>query len=391
MPKITLSRAQTHAPHVSGEPRRPPKKPDARRRARALSSGRQRAAGRLTARTFAPHPGWRHFIQPGWRVIEDQREALQLVDELVDAEDWRADKRQAWTAVLHSLVHHMDWRSGLVTAVTLERLGQAGSRARRTVSRVLTWARSVGLLVVVEKGASAQFLQAAHGRTPTYVMVTARPARPTHTPPNATPQVRPLVDESGALPHSQVDQKPSKRQGPRNSPQWPLFGIPTSPAERTAATRCFLQRLGLDRGGVSRLPLWRLRALLKPWWDDGMSPAGLLYAMHHHPGRGDHHRGDVLRDARNALAVLGHRLSAWRGRVGDLPPAVAGQRGEYVERQRAQLARRLQAAEASREPGPGARERTPAQEAALAAWARHRSKLQARGRQPAPPAGPTVH
>lgn len=377
MPNVTLPRPKAHAQHTSHSsrgPRRTPTPLEARRRARALSSGRRRAAARVAARTFAPHPGWRNFIEPGWRVIEDQREALQLIDELVDAEDWRCDKREAWSAILHALVHNMDWTTGLVTAVTLERLGNAGSRARRTVTRVLAWARTVGLLVVVEKGASASFLRQTHGRTPTYVMVTAHSAQ--------NVQVKPPVDESGALPHSQVDQKPSNRQGPQSSStNWPLFGIPTSPAERTAATQSLLQRLGLDRRGVSGLPMWRLRALLKPWWDDGMSPAGLLYAMHHHPDRPGH-RGDVLRDARSPLAVLGHRLAVWRGRVHELPPAVVGQRGDYVAARRIALERRIRTAEARQLSAPAIDRRSPAAEAARRTLSEHLAILRARRRQP---------
>jgi hypothetical protein len=37
---------------------------------------------------WAPHPGWRHFIDTGWRVLVDQGEAWRRVEQLVEAEDW---------------------------------------------------------------------------------------------------------------------------------------------------------------------------------------------------------------------------------------------------------------------------------------------------------------
>lgn len=54
-------------------------------------------------------------------------------------------------------------------------LAAAGARAARTVSRVLAWAREIGLLVVVEPGASAEFLGTDTGRTPTYALVSHTP------------------------------------------------------------------------------------------------------------------------------------------------------------------------------------------------------------------------
>lgn len=140
-----------------------------------MAAGRRRAAERLTSDTYVPQPGWRHLLAIGWRVIVDQVEALDLVADLVDEEEWRSDKRAAWSAILRQLVTCMDWETGLVSAVTAARLGAAGERGERTVSRVVAWARDVGLLVVVEHGASAEFLGTDYGRTPTYALVTKRP------------------------------------------------------------------------------------------------------------------------------------------------------------------------------------------------------------------------
>lgn len=311
-----------------------------------MAYGRCRAAARLNAGTYQPHPAWRHFIEPGWRVLTDQAEALRVVEDLVDAQDWRVDKRTSWLAILRQLVYSMDWSTGLVTAVTAQRLGEAGDRATRTVSRVLAWARDEGLVAVVEQGASAEFLGAEHGRTPTYALVTNTPL-PRH--PTAADlgsdreqsrgsthlgaQDIDGVDENGDLPASHVSTKPlnGTRLNAAHLPptSWLAFRVPESPSERNLATQCLLQRLGLDGRGVSRVPLWRTRALLRPWWEAGASPTGLLYAIDHHPDHPGDHRGDALRGAHDPLRVLGHRLQPWRGRLTELPPTVRGIYGDY--------------------------------------------------------------
>lgn len=316
-----------------------------------MAYGRRRAAVRLIAGTYQPHPGWRHFIDAGWRVLTDQTETLGIVEDLVDAQEWRADKRTSWLAILRRLVYSMDWTTGLVTALTAQRLGHAGDRSPRTVSRVLAWARDAGLIVVVEHAASAEFLDTRCGRTPTYAFVTNTPAHcpSTRCPTSPDPQ-QPLsflshrntqltfpVDELGDLPTPNVEIKPLN--GSRLDPatpaptSWLVYRIPQSASERNLATQCLLHRLGLDRRGVPLVPLWRTRALLRPWWDAGVSPAGLLWAIDHHPDRPHHHRGDAFRGARDPLGVLGYRLRPWRGRLNQLPAAVTGIRGDYKNTQ----------------------------------------------------------
>ena len=89
----------------------------------------------------------------------------------------------------------MDWTTGLIAALTAERLGAAGGRAPRTVSRVIAWAREIGLLVVVETGASAEFLGTDHGRTPTYALVTTDSTASPRSP--GQPSRRPLRSACG--------------------------------------------------------------------------------------------------------------------------------------------------------------------------------------------------
>jgi hypothetical protein len=310
--------------------------------ARALAYGRARARRRVDSTRWAPHPGWRRFIETGWRVLVDQAEALRRVAELVDDEDWRTDKRHSWLQILRRLVHSMDWSTGLVTGLTAERLGDAGGRATRTVSRVLAWARDIGLLVVVETGASAAFLGSRSNRTPSYALVTDAPLP---LPTDASPQVNAPVDQSGDLPESLVGSKPlpgGRRPHPASQSvvDWPVFQVPDSPAERTAATLCLFKRMGLDGRGVSAAPLWRARALLKPWWAAGACVAGILFALDHHPDRPNHHRGDALRGATDPIRVIGHRLKPWTGRLNELPTAVVGLRGDYRSLQEGKLAQR---------------------------------------------------
>ena len=339
-PRPRGTAALTAAPPAGARPRpRTAHRAADLQQARARAYGRRRAAARLTAGGYTPHPGWRHFIAPGWRVLVDQAEALAVIETLIDEQDWRADKRVAWAAILRQLVCAMDWDTGLVAALTAQRLGAAGARAPRTVSRVIAWARDIGLVVVVEHAVGAEFLGTDHGRTPTYALVTNTPPQPADAAPGPaeSAQLTLPVDESGDLPASSVENKPlnGRRLEPTTpaKPPWPVFRVPKSAPERTAAARCLLERLGLDHGGVSRVPLWRTRALLRPWWDAGASPAGLLWAIDHHPDQPDHHRGDALRGAKDPLRVLGHRLRPWRGRLIQLPTTVIGIRGDYLTAQ----------------------------------------------------------
>lgn len=309
----------------------------AHRRARVLAYGRRRAALRVAGPSYDPHPAWRNFLEEGWRIVIDQGEALRTVEAMVAEQDWRGDKQFAWLAIMRQLVCSMDWETGLVSALTAERLGSVGGRARRTVSRVLAWAREVGLIVVVEHGASAAFLGTRHGRTPTYAFVTTTPLQPSTTadlPQQRTPRSEPPVYETGDPSLSQVDLEPlnGRRQARTNprTPRWPAFGVPESPTDRTAATLRFLEELGLDGRRVSGVPLWRTRALLRAWWEEGACPRALEWAVHHHPDRPEQHCGDLLRGARDPLRVLGSRLRAWRGRLGELPAAVVGVRGNYL-------------------------------------------------------------
>jgi hypothetical protein len=333
--------AATSPPHRARLLRRTRRRLD-RSAARALARayGRRRACARVDGGQFTPHPGWRHFIADGWRVLIDQREAWQVVENLVDGEEWRRDKRASWLLILRQLVHGMDWETGLITGLTAARLGEAGGRATRTVSRVLAWARDVGLVVVVEHAASACFLGSRRNRTASYALVTQSPPPLNPTASEAElldAHAAQLVDENGDLPEPLVSTKPStpgRRLDPATqlSNHWPIYAIPTSLPERSLATQCLLTRLGLDRRGVSRVPLWRTRALLKTWFDDEACVAGLLFALEHHPDRPGHHRGDTLRGARDPLRVIGHRLRPWRGRLKELPPALTGIRGDYRQK-----------------------------------------------------------
>lgn len=296
----------------------------ARSRARALERGRARARRRLRDRTFCPHPGWRNFIAPDYRVVTSQCEAWQHIGRLVDREEWRSDKRHSWTRILRQLVRHMDWDTGLITGVTAERLGAAGQRAPRTVSRVLAWARDVGLVVVVECGASAEFLDSDTGRTPTYALVTRSPG-----PGDAVTSDNVPVDETGDLPTSNVGSKPLSGDGRPQLPprrKWPSHSVPDNPVDRNAATLTVLSHLGLGGRKAPKIEIWRARALLRPWWEAGASVAGVLYALEHHPDRRDRPRGDVAQGARDPLRIIGARLRPWSGRLRELPASAVGHR-----------------------------------------------------------------
>ncbi|MDN5932665.1 MAG: hypothetical protein L0I24_16640 [Pseudonocardia sp.] len=123
------------------------------------------------------------------------------------------------------------------------------------------------------------------------------------------------------------------------------------------------------------MPLWRARALLRPWWDAGTCPAALLHAIDHHPDRPDHHRGDALRGAHDPLRSLGARLRPWRGRLHELPTKLAGIPGDYRTRPQAPLAASSTAPNTTTVP-PG-QPPTAAQRSAQAAVRDHLAQLRA--------------
>lgn len=315
-PRGRAARAGVGATPGPGRPGRP-LPPSARARAR----GRARARVRHS-RGFEPHPGWRNFIEDEWRVLTSQSEALTHIARLVDDEEWRSDKRRSWSAVLRRLVYHMDWDTGLISGLTSQHLAAAGNRAPRTVSRVLAWARDRGLLVVVEPGASAEFLGTEAGRTPTYALVTHQPApqfsstdHPASTPGQAT------VDESGDLPTASVSTKPltgGRRAGRTKAHQWHPYHVPDTPSSRNQATLTFLTLLGLGGRQGGKIEIWRARAVLKPWWDAGANVAALRHALEHHPDRPHLLRGPVTAGAQDPLRIIGARLRPWRGRLDEI-------------------------------------------------------------------------
>ncbi|ODT98703.1 MAG: hypothetical protein ABS81_27265 [Pseudonocardia sp. SCN 72-86] len=272
---------------------------------------------------FQPHPGWRNFVDSDYRVLVSQREAFRYLARRIDDEDWRSDKRRSWTQIFNQLVAHMDWETGLITGVTVDRLAAVGDRAPRTVSRALAWARESGVLVVVECGASAEFLGTETGRTPTYALVT------TELLAESDAETESPVDESGDLPTSLVGIEPllrGKRTELTKQPIWPTYAVPSNPQNRSAATSSLIAHLGLDGRKAGKIKIWRARALLKRWWDEGASIGGLLYAVEFHPDRRGKSRGDITSGVKDPIAVLGARLRPWQGRLNELPAHATGHR-----------------------------------------------------------------
>ena len=309
----------------------------------------------MASGSWDPHPGWRNRVDRDLEVLTDQVMALRRVEQLVDAELWRADKRLRWSRMLRRLVCSMDWTTGLVCGLTLAQLAEVGDCSPRTVSRLLAWAQDADLIVVVETGATAAFLGSSVNRAPSYVLV-APPTPPVQHPErwdavvSADPvssltQVTGPVEKNGDPPVSDVSNKPltnTERPGhhPNLDNTWPAWQIPDTPTERSAAVLTLLARIGLRRG---RTPVWRVQALLHQWWAAGACVAGLLYAIDHHPDGTP--RGDALRGATDPLRVLGHRLRPWVGHLDALPAHLTGRHGDYRAAQAAKVTQGVAAAE----------------------------------------------
>lgn len=358
-------------------------------RARRRAHGRTRSAQRLEHEPFNPPPGWQHRpALDGRDVLLDQTAALERVRELVELERWRADRHESWSAMLAALVHHMDWETGLAT-ITRDALAAVGGVDVRTVTTMLRWARDVGLLAVVEAGATAAFLGTDRNRAQTYAVTVPTGAADDGAdrdeglghPPGGGPRTPSDLHGDAKIypPTSYVkdltleERLEAHKASPRAEvPSWPLWQVPETPSERFTAAATLAIRLGISRG----VPAWRLRALLTCWWRAGACVAGLLHAVDHHPDQPDHLRGDALRGAHDPIRVLGHRLRPWLGRLDELPEHRQGRRGDYCAAQAARLERLTDAAAARpARPAPAA---TAARAAARAAI---RAQLDERRRQ----------
>jgi hypothetical protein len=366
----------------------------ARRRAHELHRGRQRARDRVDRGTFGVHPGWRGRVPAEFVVLTDQGRAIARATEIVDDQLWSPRQRREWLAMLTVMAHRMDWEGqpdrpdrprhpGLIKGLTRNELARVIGRSPTTVSRVWAWAQDMGLLVRVEEGAPKQWLGSKHNRAAVFAFVAPRS--------DESSQRAEPVDKDGDHPQSCVSNYPLRkterlRQAATTKPaaSWPLFAIPTTPAEREAASQLLLARAGLDARGLDSR---RVRGVLKQWWLAGACVAGLLWAVDHHPDHPEHSRGDTFRSARDQVALLAHRLTPWQNRLHELPAAVTGHRGDYQSAQTERLTQRLRNAELARvvhSPASAAFTR----EAAKAAVTGHLAALARRRRTTHRPEGP---
>lgn len=146
-------------------------------------------------------------------MLVDQAVALERAADLVDAERFRADRHRAWSAMLAAVIHHMDWETGLAT-VTREVLAAAGGVDVRTVTTMLRWARGVGLLAVVESGATAAFLGSRCNRAQTYAVT---------VPAGTSPPVAPI---------EALDGRPGEPAEPARTPPLTCMGMQRSTPPR---------------------------------------------------------------------------------------------------------------------------------------------------------------
>lgn len=87
---------------------------------------------------------------PRRTVLLSREVALARIGQVVDAEDWRRDKRTGWLRVLRFMAEAVDPLDGAVVGCTAAQIAVATGTSSRTVSRLTAWAVGAGLLLVVE-------------------------------------------------------------------------------------------------------------------------------------------------------------------------------------------------------------------------------------------------
>lgn len=303
--------------------------------ARARSTGRASAAAHLRRGTYGPAPASLRAVdelleRDGQRRITGPtaaEHARARVTEAIARQPWRPERAASTAAMVNALIERMDRDGSGLTCMVRAELAHRADRGLRTVTAVLAWLQRAGLLVVVEAGATAEFLGTDTNRAPTYAFTEALPEVPEvdHCHPPAGPLSRSFSPK-------REDQKtPGRREIPRcvdprgrrlrrdqlvSAGPWPLRDVPTTVAERQQAAERLFDDLMVS--AVDRPRLHRALVASGLWESDTACPATLAWAVSHHPDDSDRDLGpwwSGLGARSNRVAVLLARLAPWRGRL----------------------------------------------------------------------------
>jgi hypothetical protein len=274
---------------------------------------RRRARGALKQLTAHPKVRIYAAIPQNSARARSQGSFMRVLDQRIDEAaclgQLRCDAATNTRAIAWLMVRYTDWQA-LTCRIGWRKLVELSGLSRKTVGRVIRRLRGWELLGIVETGSTQRTRGCQKGdtdgnRAAVYVLcVPAREPVDISDPPSLASARKP------EKPHART-----RKTDPKTTERpWPMHQTPRTRGQRLAAT----QRLQQQAAVLARIPAVRLRSALRPYFDRGLTPAQVLYALDHGPdGTLRWHTADV----RHVPGWIRHRLSAWDGRT---PPRQLG-------------------------------------------------------------------
>jgi hypothetical protein len=255
-----------------------------------------------------PEGSQRAKTQAGWIRALDAHLA-----ELVDLGELRSDAAGNIRAIAWIIARHADWKT-FVSRPGWDTLTDRTSLSRSTIQRAIRRLREWGFLGTVATGTTWRTrgcdIDDRAGNQGAEYVLTAPAQKPVEISDSPSLGSRREPEK----PHASARENPNPKEILSSSRPWPMHQPPRTRGQRLAAT----QRLQQQAAVLARIPAVRLRSVLKPYFDRGLTPAQVLYALDREPdGTLRWHTADV----RHVPGWIRHRLAAWDGHT---PPRQLG-------------------------------------------------------------------
>ncbi|MGW3353636.1 hypothetical protein ACWDA3_61105 [Nonomuraea rubra] len=269
----------------------------------------------------------------GMRRTPTQTAWLRSLKEHPDVLTLRCDGSRNLMLIATIICWSANWRT-LCSRPTIARIVERTRLAKATVKRWVRWLRERGWLGVVEPGSTARYRKGTNAgldhdglgnRAALWVLCLPRrpPANARRRQPDDQPQ-RSSEPPTLSPPRGERTDPTRTRETPRPplapsraSPIWPLHAMPRTKRERLQAC----QRLRRETPLLRRMTARYLRWLLRPFFTAGATPHDVLHALNVRPDDSRWtYTWSSMNEIRHVPGWVRHRLEAWTGHDGRVPP-----------------------------------------------------------------------
>lgn len=252
-------------------------------------------------------------VPEGSRRARSQPAALRALEHRINEEAdlgrLRADAEKNALNVARALIFSAHWRT-MTLRPGWDTLTDRTGLSRSTIQRVIRRLRDWGFLGIVSTGSTWRTRGCRQDDEDGDLAAEYVLCVPAQEPVEITDSPSLLRQEERSKPHASAREN-AQEDAAR---PWPMHQPPETRGQRLAAT----QRLQQQAPVLGRLGDRQLRSILKPWYQQGWTPAQVLYALDHTPdGALRWHTADV----RHVPGWIRSRLAAWDGRT---PPRQLG-------------------------------------------------------------------